>query len=218
MFGEIDKGPPSVIVQRHRASTIKKKYIKKSSLWTVPKEYSWGEVTRAAEVEREAFWCRLRCRRQNLYTLSPFLHTPASLSMTVPAVTYPIGSDPLFKCINNLYCVCILQVQLDVIRQNFGEFIYLFILSCSTKRWSEFQPNQSGVVCCWSIYVLQFTSLDRIEWTFFCLLLRRGEAFLHQRTAQYLHCVEKRPGNAAFCQISGHQQRILWPKLTVTFQ
>ena len=40
--------------------------------WTIPKEYSWNEVTTATEVGSEASEWRIRCRRQNRHTLSPF--------------------------------------------------------------------------------------------------------------------------------------------------
>ena len=57
---------------------------------------SWGH--KGHPVRERGLWvCRLRCWQQNLYTLSPFLRTLASLSILWPAVTWFISNGPKAK-------------------------------------------------------------------------------------------------------------------------
>ena len=64
---------------------------------TIPYEYSWAEVAKVTEIESETKDSRLRFRRQNLYTLLPFLRIPASLSISWPAVTCLTPSGPVLS-------------------------------------------------------------------------------------------------------------------------
>ena len=47
-------------------------YARRFSVLTIPSEYTWGVITKVTETESEAWERGLQCRRQNLYSLSPF--------------------------------------------------------------------------------------------------------------------------------------------------
>ena len=86
--------PPGVRVKY----TVYKLHQRYNLKWTMSNRpgvcYSRGELNKVAENKNEALECRLRCRRQNLYTFSPFLHTPASLSTSRSAVTQLTENGP----------------------------------------------------------------------------------------------------------------------------